>query len=190
MERRQLGKTGLSVPAVGMGTWQTFDVRSAAEAEARREIVSTALDSGCDLFDSSPMYGEAEGVLARALEGRRERALIATKIWTSNREARRAADRARAVALRRSRRRVPGPQPGRGAALAAGAEEADAMAAFQLALGRQDDLNLPAIQFKSPVVTRGREIYSPQLRRRHRRGGQVQPLPWQRRRPGRRGDQP
>ena len=87
MERRQLGNTGLSVPAVGMGTWQTFDVRSAAEVEARREIVSTALDAGCDLFDSSPMYGEAEGVLARALEGRRERALIATKVWTSNREA-------------------------------------------------------------------------------------------------------
>src|SRR5215207_8120504 len=70
-----------------MGTWQTSDVRSASEVEARREIVSIALDAGCDLFDSSPMYGAAEGVLARALEGRRDRAMIATKVWTSNSEA-------------------------------------------------------------------------------------------------------
>jgi len=37
--------------------------------------------------------------------------------------------------------------------------EMDALAAFQLALGRQQDLNLPAIQFKSPVVTRGQQIF-------------------------------
>ena len=87
MERRQLGRTGLAVPAVGMGTWQTFDVRSTADVEARRELVSIAIDAGCDLFDSSPMYGEAESVLARALEGRRDRALVATKVWTSSKEA-------------------------------------------------------------------------------------------------------
>ena len=87
MERRPLGKTGLDVPVVGMGTWLTFDVRSASEVAARREIVGAALDSGCDLFDSSTMYGEAEGVLAQALEGRRNRALVATKVWTPNRDA-------------------------------------------------------------------------------------------------------
>jgi aryl-alcohol dehydrogenase-like predicted oxidoreductase len=87
VERRQLGKTGLVVPAVGMGTWQTFDVHSAADVEARRGIVSAALDAGCDLFDSSPMYGESERVLARALEGRRDRALVATKVWSSSKEA-------------------------------------------------------------------------------------------------------
>ena len=77
----------MTVPAVGMGTWQTFDVSSAADLENRRELVTAALDAGCDLFDSSPMYGEAERVLAHALEGRRERALVATKVWTSSREA-------------------------------------------------------------------------------------------------------
>lgn len=87
MERRQLGKSGLSVPAVGMGTWQTFDVSSAADVTARRELVSASLAAGCDLFDSSPMYGQSETVLAHALEGRRDRALVATKVWTSNREA-------------------------------------------------------------------------------------------------------
>ncbi|HEV7505104.1 MAG TPA: hypothetical protein VGS07_09350 [Thermoanaerobaculia bacterium] len=38
-------------------------------------------------------------------------------------------------------------------------EEMDALAAFQLALGRQEDPNLPAMQFKSPVVSRGQAIF-------------------------------
>ncbi len=38
-------------------------------------------------------------------------------------------------------------------------EELDAMAAFQLALGRQEDLDLPALQFTSPLITRGQQIY-------------------------------
>lgn len=84
MERRTLAGTGLDVPVVGMGTWRTFDVRGAA-AEARcREIVDVALAKGARLFDSSPMYGAAEGVLARALEGRREEAIVATKVWSGD----------------------------------------------------------------------------------------------------------
>jgi aryl-alcohol dehydrogenase-like predicted oxidoreductase len=84
MEQRPLGASGLSVPAVGMGTWQTFDVGTPSDLEARRTLVTAALDAGCNLFDSSPMYGESEWVLARALAGRRERALVATKVWTSD----------------------------------------------------------------------------------------------------------
>jgi aryl-alcohol dehydrogenase-like predicted oxidoreductase len=95
IEVRAFGTTGLSVPVVGMGTWQTFDVRG-AEADARaRTIVDAALDSGATVFDSSPMYGEAERVLGWALEGRRERAFVATKVWTSSaREGRLQAERA------------------------------------------------------------------------------------------------
>ena len=67
MERRRFGATGLTVPAVGMGTWQTFDVRG-AEAEANaRAIIDTALGAGANFFDSSPMYGESERVLGLAL---------------------------------------------------------------------------------------------------------------------------
>jgi aryl-alcohol dehydrogenase-like predicted oxidoreductase len=77
MERRQLGTTGIDVPAIGMGTWRTFDTRS-----NRRPIVEEALAAGIDLFDSSPMYGRAEDTLAAALTGLRNRALIATKVWT------------------------------------------------------------------------------------------------------------
>lgn len=79
MERRRLGRTSLEVPVIGMGTWQTFDT-----GENRNPIVDEALRAGINLFDSSPMYGLAEETLARALDGRRDRAIIATKIWTGS----------------------------------------------------------------------------------------------------------
>ena len=65
-----------------MGTWQTFNVRGSEQEHARREVVDAALDAGSNLFDSSPMYGEAERVLGLALEGRRDKSIVATKIWT------------------------------------------------------------------------------------------------------------
>lgn len=74
MEQRTLG------PVVGLGTWQRL------EAAARRgrhvELVGAALDAGVTLFDSSPMYGDAERLLADALAGRRDEAFVATKVWT------------------------------------------------------------------------------------------------------------
>lgn len=82
MERRALGSSGVEVPVVGMGTWKTFDVGGAAEEAARRQVVDVALESDITLFDSSPMYGEAERVLGLALQGRRDQAAVATKVWT------------------------------------------------------------------------------------------------------------
>src|SRR6266568_1837735 len=82
MEYRPLGSTGLRVPTVGMGTWKTFDVIYPEEIEQRRAVVDVALQCGTNLFDTSPMYGAAERVLAAALEGRREQAIVATKLWT------------------------------------------------------------------------------------------------------------
>ena len=94
MERRRLGESGVEVPAVGLGTWQVLDVRG-SEEESRHEVVRVALEEGANLFDSSPMYGQAEGVLGDALQKHgRERAIVATKVWTSNdREARRQIER-------------------------------------------------------------------------------------------------
>jgi aryl-alcohol dehydrogenase-like predicted oxidoreductase len=67
-----------------MGTWRTFDVRGqAAEANARA-VVDHALAAGANFFDSSPMYGEAERVLANALQRRREAAIVATKVWAGS----------------------------------------------------------------------------------------------------------
>jgi diketogulonate reductase-like aldo/keto reductase len=73
----------MDVPVIGMGTWQTFDVRGSTALE-RREVVDGAFDRGATLFDSSPMYGEAERVLGATLEGRRNEALVATKVWTAD----------------------------------------------------------------------------------------------------------
>jgi aryl-alcohol dehydrogenase-like predicted oxidoreductase len=84
MERRVLGGGGLQVPAVGMGTWRTFDVRDAAGIERSRRVADAALAAGATLFDSSPMYGAAEDVLGAALGDRRDQALVATKVWTSS----------------------------------------------------------------------------------------------------------
>jgi aryl-alcohol dehydrogenase-like predicted oxidoreductase len=84
MEQRTLGAGGPSLPVVGMGTWQTLDVRgAAAEAEAHA-VVAAALEAGTTVMDSSPMYGESERVLGEALAGRRDEAFVATKVWTSD----------------------------------------------------------------------------------------------------------
>jgi aryl-alcohol dehydrogenase-like predicted oxidoreductase len=83
METRQLGRSGIAAPVVGMGTWQTLDVRG-GEAERRaHRIVKEALDAGVRLMDSSPMYGESERVLGEALGERRPEAIVATKVWAS-----------------------------------------------------------------------------------------------------------
>lgn len=87
MEQRTLGKTGIQAPVVGMGTWRTFDVRGSAAEQNVRAVVDAALDAGIALFDSSPMYGAAERVLGSALAGRRDQAIVATKIWTPSAEA-------------------------------------------------------------------------------------------------------
>lgn len=72
MEERRLG------PVLGLGTWNTFG----GDVALARGVVGPALEAGTRLFDSSPMYGEAESSLAAALEGRRDDATVATKIWS------------------------------------------------------------------------------------------------------------
>lgn len=69
------------VPIIGMGTSKTLDTDDLALAG---DVVSTALDAGTTLFDSSPMYGRAERTLGAALDGRRASAIVATKVWTDD----------------------------------------------------------------------------------------------------------
>src|SRR3954465_2248555 len=95
MEERPLGDGGPSLPVVGMGTWRTFDVRGDDAVAAARRVVDAALAAGARVFDSSPMYGAAEQVLGETLEGRRDEAFVATKLWShSSVEGRHQADRA------------------------------------------------------------------------------------------------
>lgn len=82
IEKRTLGLTGLELPCLGMGTWRTFDVRGKPEQHARKELVDSALAHGLRVFDTSPMYGESERVLGACLTGRRDRAFVATKVWS------------------------------------------------------------------------------------------------------------
>lgn len=88
MERRRLGISGLDVPTVGMGTWNTFDVRGPGPEAHAGVVVERALSLGVNFFDSSPMYGRAEHVLGASLDAARERGqsrgLVATKIWASS----------------------------------------------------------------------------------------------------------
>jgi aryl-alcohol dehydrogenase-like predicted oxidoreductase len=79
METRALGRDRAAVPVVGLGTWQRLEAAAAAGQD--RELVHAALDAGIRVFDSSPMYGRAERLLAHALAGRRAEAFVATKVW-------------------------------------------------------------------------------------------------------------
>jgi diketogulonate reductase-like aldo/keto reductase len=74
VEERRLG------PVVGLGTWNTFG----GDERMAKDVVGAALDAGSRVVDTSPMYGGAEGALGTALLGRRERATVATKIWSSS----------------------------------------------------------------------------------------------------------
>jgi diketogulonate reductase-like aldo/keto reductase len=69
------------VPIIGMGTSRTLDTDDLGLAGS---VVSTALDAGTTLFDSSPMYGKAERMLGAALGSRRSGAVVATKVWTDD----------------------------------------------------------------------------------------------------------
>ncbi len=80
MEDRSLGRSGVSVPAVGLGTWRRLEAAAAAGRD--RKLIGTAIAAGIRLIDTSPMYGDAERLLADALEGQRDQVVIADKVWT------------------------------------------------------------------------------------------------------------
>lgn len=80
MELRNVGKSGLRVSAVGLGT-NNFGWNLDAETSAK--IIHRALDLGVSLFDTAPVYGEkggeSEEILGKALGTRRQDAIIVTK---------------------------------------------------------------------------------------------------------------
>jgi aryl-alcohol dehydrogenase-like predicted oxidoreductase len=88
--RRPIPRTGESLPAIGLGTWQTFDAgQSESERAPLREVMRAFVRSGGSVVDSSPMYGRSEAVvgdLATEL-GIRNKLFLATKIWTNGRDA-------------------------------------------------------------------------------------------------------
>jgi diketogulonate reductase-like aldo/keto reductase len=88
--QRTIPSTGEAIPAVGLGTWRTFDVGTgAAERAPLREVLQRFVALGGRVLDSSPMYGAAESVagdLAAELK-LTDRLFWATKVWTSGQTA-------------------------------------------------------------------------------------------------------
>jgi aryl-alcohol dehydrogenase-like predicted oxidoreductase len=87
MEYRLLGGSGLKVPALSFGTGtfggsnDFFKAWGSSGVEEARRLVDICLEAGVNLFDTADVYsdGLSEEVLGKALEGKRDRALISTK---------------------------------------------------------------------------------------------------------------
>ncbi len=87
---RRIPASGESLPVIGLGTWQTFDVGpSPAERMPLEAVLRTFVEMGGEMIDSSPMYGNAEEVVGNLAVplGLRPRLFVATKVWTSGKEA-------------------------------------------------------------------------------------------------------
>jgi len=88
--RKPVPKTGETLPAIGLGTWQTFDVGASRSArEPLKNVLREFVRLGGSVIDSSPMYGKSESVtgdLAAEL-GVQKQIFLATKVWISGREA-------------------------------------------------------------------------------------------------------
>lgn len=87
MEYLDVGDTGVRVSRIGLGTWAIGSwMWGGAGDESSIATIRGALDRGITLIDTSPTYGRghAEEIVGRALAGRREEAVIATKgglVW-------------------------------------------------------------------------------------------------------------
>jgi|SRR5882672_2517939 len=81
-----LPQGGVTLPKIGLGTWQTFDVGADAAARAPLREVLKLLEG--NVVDSSPMYGTSETVAGDLIAelGLRRKLFVATKVWTQGRD--------------------------------------------------------------------------------------------------------
>jgi aryl-alcohol dehydrogenase-like predicted oxidoreductase len=85
MRYRKLGNSDLTVSVISLGAWQFGDPTywgSDPDADAQRTL-DAALDAGVNFIDTAEMYGagESERVLGRLLGDRRDRVVLASKVW-------------------------------------------------------------------------------------------------------------
>jgi aryl-alcohol dehydrogenase-like predicted oxidoreductase len=87
LEHRALGKGGLSVSAIGLGCMSLSGIYGAADDAESENLIRHAIDTGVDHLDSSDMYGwgHNEQVVGRALKGRRDGVVLATKFGQTQR---------------------------------------------------------------------------------------------------------
>ena len=81
MDQRELGKSGLRVSAVGLGCMGMSEFYGAYDDDTSIKVIHRAIDSGVTFFDTADMYGVGhnESLLGRAIKGRRDGLIIATK---------------------------------------------------------------------------------------------------------------
>ena len=79
--RRKLGSEGLAVGAIGLGCMPMSQSYGPADEGESIAALHRAIELGCDFFDTAEVYGPHtnEALLGRALKGRREKVVIATK---------------------------------------------------------------------------------------------------------------
>jgi len=83
---RTIPSSGEKIPAIGLGSWITFDIGSSGKEEAPlREVLKLFAESGGRVVDSSPMYGRSEAVIGKlaAELNLTEKLWFATKVWTN-----------------------------------------------------------------------------------------------------------
>jgi diketogulonate reductase-like aldo/keto reductase len=88
--RKAIPGTAETLPVIGLGTWQTFDVgRDEAALSGLADVLQAFFANGGTLIDSSPMYGASEQVIGDLLNrvGHRDKLFAATKVWTDGEEA-------------------------------------------------------------------------------------------------------
>lgn len=86
---RTIASSGETIPAIGMGSWLTFDIGNDPEAlKIRTEILRTFLLCGGRVIDSSPMYGSSQSVIGKALSKLDEGKSVfaADKVWTNGKQ--------------------------------------------------------------------------------------------------------
>ncbi|WP_417836793.1 aldo/keto reductase [Thalassospira tepidiphila] len=84
--QKQIPSTGEEIPAVGLGSWITFNVGQDIELRNQcADVMSAFFDAGGRMIDSSPMYGSAQDVIGYGLDklGARDRVFSTDKVWTS-----------------------------------------------------------------------------------------------------------
>src|SRR5271170_7686340 len=88
LEHRALGKGGLSVSAIGLGCMSLSGVYGEADDAASEDLIRYAIDQGVDHLDSADMYGwgHNESLVGRAIKGRRDKIVLATKFGQIKRD--------------------------------------------------------------------------------------------------------
>lgn len=86
LAKRTLGKTGIEVSEVGLGLWAAGGHWGPTDDEASMSGIEAALDAGVNFFDTADVYGDghSEKLLGRAMKGRREKFVVATKLGWMN----------------------------------------------------------------------------------------------------------